>query len=170
MGAPKPQIERTERKSPPIISALLLGAVVLFLFITLLSRIFTGEIEAPKLKPKEDAKLQKRLKEIDEAEQYALLAKADGWYQCLHSGKPTYYLRTGEVWKYGVTTKGELGRYQTRFLLRNNVIYLVEFRGNIAECLKQEQIKLFFYPFLPENLARPPEMRLPRPPYNPIMR
>jgi hypothetical protein len=81
-----------------------------------------------------------------------------------------YYLKAGNVWKYGVTTKGERGRYAQKFFVENDVLYLVQFKGNIAECLKQEQIQLFMYPFLPENLTRLPEMRLPRPPYNPIMR
>jgi len=31
------------------------------------------------LDPKEEAKLQKRLKEMDDLEQYALVAKMDGW-------------------------------------------------------------------------------------------
>jgi hypothetical protein len=32
--------------------------------------------------------------------------------------------------------------------------------------LQEEQRKLFYYPYLPENLARPVPDRLPRPPYN----
>jgi len=31
------------------------------------------------LDPKEEAKLQKRLKEMDDSEQYTLVAKMDGW-------------------------------------------------------------------------------------------
>lgn len=55
-------------------------------------------------------------------------------------------------------------------MMKHNVIYVVEFKGNVAECLIQEQIKLFNYPYLPENLARLPENQLPRPPFNPIMK
>lgn len=123
-----------------------------------------------KLNPKEEEKLQKRLKEIDESEQYALCAIEDGWYPCLHSGQATYFLKAGEVWKYGVTSKGETGRYKDPFLFKNRVSYIRQFTGSFSECLKQEQIKLFHYPYLPENLARPPAERLPRPPYNSIMR
>jgi hypothetical protein len=92
-------------------------------------------------------------------------------YMCgLHSGRAMFYLHKGEVFKYGVTTKGEFGRYNTSFMIKHNVIYVVQFKGNLAECLSQEQVKLFNYPYLRENLARPVEDRLPRPPYNPIMK
>ncbi len=35
---------------------------------------------------------------------------------------------------------------------------------------EEEEIKLFNYRYLPENLARPPKEQLPRPPFNPVMR
>ena len=170
MGAEKPKSGKTSATTQK--SILPLGAVAtLLIALVIFTKVyFNGENEDPKLKPKEQAKLEKRLKEIDDSEQYALVAGVNGWYPCLHSGRTGYYLYTGEVWKYGVTSKGQFGRYTESFLFKNKVSYIVEFKGNIAECLKMEQIKLYNYPFLPENLARPPEERLPRPPYNPIMR
>lgn len=57
-----------------------------------------GHDETPALSPREEKKLQQRLKEIDDSEQYALLARANGWYPCLHSGRTTCYLLAGEVW------------------------------------------------------------------------
>ncbi|GEM_PF-382189 len=171
MGADRPQTKHRDTKSQSILPLLLLGGTILLFFGVLVFKIYnTGEYEAPKLSPEAQAKLEKRLKEIDDSEQYALLASMNGWYPCLHSGHSTYYLLAGEVWKYGVTSKGEFGRYRTNFLTQNKVSYLIEFKGTFSECLKQEQIKLYFYPFLPENLARPEAERLPRPPYNPIMR
>ncbi len=168
MGAERPQVRRANtRDQTP------LPIVFLWVFLLLIAAaIFPGEEknEAPGLKPKEKAKLDKRLREIDDSEQYALMATIDGWYPCLHSGRTTYYLLVGEVWKYGVTSKGKFGRYSKDFLLENNVSYVVEFKGNFSECLKQEQIKLFNYPYLPESLARPVVERLQRPPYNSIMR
>ena len=171
MGADKPRINK-ELCEPPISGRpLIIMAIAVLIAIALSTRLESGKSDASgQLNPKEEAKLQKRLKEIDDSEQYALVAKMDGWYPCLHSGKGACYLLAGEVWKYGVTSKGEFGRYSSMFISRNNVSYFIQFKGNMAECLKQEQIKLFNYPYLPENLARPPEERLPRPPYNPIMR
>ncbi|HOY07357.1 MAG TPA: hypothetical protein PLO67_18240 [Saprospiraceae bacterium] len=114
--------------------------------------------------------LQNHLDEADEAEQYALIALSDGWYTCVHSGFGTYFLKAGEVWKYGTTTKGEQGRYDYKFLRGNGVNYIVQFRGTLHECLKEEKKKIYMYPLLPENLARVEELRLIRPPYNPIRR
>lgn len=152
-------------------SFVVVTAIICLIAVALFKRInFSDEGEMPKLNPKEEERLQKRLKEIDDSEQYALVARTDGWYPCLHSRRPTYYLLVGEVWKYGVTSKGAVGRYKSDFFLENHVSYVVQFNGNLAECLKQEQIRLFSYPYLPENLARPPEERLSRPPYNAIMR
>ncbi len=171
MGAEPINKETQNSKPGPKPMMLVLSMLILFVSVVLALRVlFSSEEDAPKLSPKDNARLAKKLREIDDAEQYALIARYDGLYPCLHSGFQLYHLNTGNVWKYGVTTKGEKGRYSPQFLLKNDVIYQVQFKGNIAECLKQEQIRLFLYPLLPENLSRPPERRLPRPPYNSIMR
>ncbi|MCB0532007.1 MAG: hypothetical protein KDD14_07385 [Saprospiraceae bacterium] len=171
MGATKQVVEkpiiREKRPVPPPLIGLAIFVIVVLLFLKIgLEAAYT----APKLHPKEEGKLIKRLKEIDDSEQYVLVATVDGWYSCLHNGRTRYYLKTGEVWKYGVTSKGQFGRYSAAFLVKNRVSYLIQFKGTYSECLKQEQIKLYYYPFLPENLARAPAERLPRPPYNSVMR
>lgn len=171
MGAGKPDLRPTESHPTKPILLAVVRVVAIVMALALPAVIYLAQqSEFPALAPREEARLQKRLREIDDSEQYALIAKVDGWYLCLYSGRATCYLKKGEVWKYGVTSKGKYGRYTPDFLLDNRVAYLVEFKGNFAECLKQEQIKLFNYPYLPENLARLPADRLPRPPYNPIMR
>lgn len=170
-GSRKPQLKRDDTETRMSFLPLLLSAVIFVVAVVLfLKMTFDEESKLPKLSPQDEAKLQKRLKEIDDSEQYALVATTNGWYSCLHNGRTTCYLKIGEVWKYGVTSKGEFGRYTAAFLIKNKVFYIVQFKGNYSECLKQEQIRLFNYPNLPENLARPPTERLPRPPYNAIMR
>lgn len=170
MGA-KPPSEKTStslriRLAPfHMVMVVVMAIVALFKILDL-----NAAYDNPSLSPKEETKLKKRLKEIDDSEQYALVAEVNGFYPCLHSGRKTCYLIAGEVWKYGVTSKGEFGRYKQNFLLKNNVSYVVQFKGTFSDCLKQEQIRLFGYPYLAENLARPLEERLSRPPYNPIMR
>lgn len=42
--------------------------------------------------------------------------------------------------------------------------------GALNACYQAEQIQLFSYPILPENLARPEKDRLLRPPYNPVFK
>ena len=163
MGADRPQAGKPDTQTSTPLPLLLIAAAILLAAITLLPK--TG-FKIPELSPEEEAKLEKRLREIDEAQQYALIANDDGWYPCNHPGRTTFYLLAGEVWKYGTTTKGQFGRYRVNYLEEKNVFYVIQFRGTIAECLKEEQRKLFNYPYLPENLVRPEKDRLPRPPYN----
>jgi hypothetical protein len=174
MGNERPSLEKQKKKSPsPTLQATLIVGSAALLVVALVPRIgleWGRETVAPAPSPQAQTRLQQKLKEIDDSEQYALVATIDGPYACLHSGHTTCLLKPGEIWKYGVTSKGATGRYASAFLVRNRVSYIVQYKGTYSECLKQEQIKLFNYPFLPENLARLPADRLPRPPYNRIMR
>lgn len=119
--------------------------------------------------PREASLPDRRRSTPDDFEQYALTAGRNGWYPCLHSRRIQFYLKTGEVWKYGVGGSGVFGRFRATFLLKNKVSCIVQYRGSFAQCLRQEQLRLFGYRDLPENLARPPARQLPRPPYNPIV-
>jgi hypothetical protein len=167
MGAEQLNSKRVETKVKKPFPVLLTGIVfILVIAVSILRIYFSKIIETPTLSLQEEQKLQNRLKEIDESVQYALIANEEGWYPCNHAGRLTFYLFAGEVWKYGTTTKGVLGRYSIKFLEKNNVSFLIQFHGTIGECMKEEQRKLFYYPYLPENLARPVPDRLPRPPYN----
>lgn len=168
MGADKPQILKQEdTKTQKSYVLLFMGAAIVLVAIAIISKLsLSGEEETPQLNLKDQKKLEKRLKEIDNAEQYALIANENEWYPCNHSGRGTFYLLAGDVWKYGVTTKGQFGRYRLSYLEDVNVSYIIQFQGTIAECMKEEQRKLFHYPYLPENLARPVKNRLPRPPFN----
>ncbi|MEI6410005.1 MAG: hypothetical protein WCR52_11515 [Bacteroidota bacterium] len=172
MGAELPQPIKQLPKPKKKSSFLLLFISALMLIICALKwsdviEYFNGE---PRLTAKHQQQLKKKLDELEEAEQYALVAMTDGWYPWLHSNRALYYLHTGEVWKYGVTTKGERGRYTTEFLQDNGVLYIIQFKGSMTECLQEEQRKLFSYPLLPENLARLEIDRLLRPPYNPVLK
>ncbi len=172
MGAdnPRPTFPPPEPVKKAPLLAILAGS--LFLIVCALKwsdviEYFEGE---PRLIAKHQNQLEKKLNQLEDAEQYALVAMAEGWYPCLHSGRALYYLHTGEVWKYGVTAKGERGRYTTQFLQNNGVLYVIQFKGTMTECLQEEQRKLFSYPLLPENLARLELDRLLRPPYNPVLK
>ncbi|MBV6442484.1 MAG: hypothetical protein DYG98_22490 [Haliscomenobacteraceae bacterium CHB4] len=68
-----------------------------------------------RLKPKREAKRDKQIKNIDDAEQNVLLAIAPGYYECLHCPSKRIYLHTNEVWKYGVTNQGEKQRYTSQY-------------------------------------------------------
>ena len=172
MGAEKPQVPFSspapKTKSPWLF--VLAGALLLIVCALKWHDVVEYMDGEPQLTPKHQQQLQKKLKELNEAEQYALIATKEGSFPCLHSGHAVYHLHIGEVWKYGVTTKGERGRYTGQFLLDNSVSYVVQYVGKIGDCLQAEQTKLFSYPVLPENLARPEKDRLLRPPYNPVFK
>ncbi|WP_148270396.1 hypothetical protein [Haliscomenobacter hydrossis] len=121
-----------------------------------------GKLE---LAPKRKAKLKKELNEIDNAVQYALIARTAGEYPCLNCGnRKTIYLNVGDVWKYGTTRLGENGRYKSD-PIDDRLRFLPEFAGNYAECLKMEKIKIYNYVLLPENQKR--KSPIIRPPGNP---
>lgn len=167
MGADLHQSRLPEPQKKKLLPFVIGGAVLLVCALK-----WRGAVEyidgEPQLKQKHIQQLQKKLNELEEGEQYALIATTNGMYPCVHNGHPLYFLHVGEVWKYGTTIKGQRGRYSSQFFEENAVSYIVEFRGTMGECLQQEQIKLYSYPVLPENLARPEEMRLLRPPNNPV--
>lgn len=167
MGAAKPEVQRRNVKTRTSTPLPFIGVVLLLAVVALFQPVdSTEKNNAPELSPKDEAKLEKRLKEIDDAQQYALIANENGWYACNHPGRVAFYLLAGQVWKYGTTTKGQFGRYSVKYLEEINVSYVIQFQGTIGECLKEEQRKLFNYPYLPENLARTKIDRLSRPPYN----
>lgn len=126
MGAGKPDLNPTEPKPPKPNLRISVRATVVVLALSVALYV-AYQSEFPTLAPHEEARLQKRLKEIDDSEQYALVAAVNGWYPCLHSGRTTCFLFAGEVWKYGVTSKGSVGRYSVDFLKRYKVSYVVEF-------------------------------------------
>lgn len=118
------------------------------------------------LAPERAAKLAKELEELDEAEQYVLLATASRHYPCYScpGGQKTIYLHAGEVWRYGTTRKGEQGRYPDQDYGAPFLTYVPQFWGTLSDCIKQEKIKIYNYPLLPQAMAR--EIQLIRPPGN----
>ncbi len=113
-------------------------------------------------------KLERELEELEAAEQYVLFARRAGYFPCFNCpGKTQIFLNLGEVWKYGVTTKKETGRYK-QGLPDKRLAYLVQYQGPLQECLRREKIKIYYYATLPENLKRNPP--LIRPPGNKVDR
>ncbi len=118
----------------------------------------------PIIAPYRQAKLDKELDELENCEQYALLAARDGYYPCFNCpGKSTIFLYKNETWKYGVTRKGEKDRYGT-WHIDNHLLYVTQYTGTLQECIRQEKIKIYHYPTHPENVRRPAP--LIRPPGN----
>ncbi len=121
----------------------------------------------PELATWRKEKLKKELKDLDNAEQYALIVMKDGVYPCYNCKNDKIYLKKGEVWRYGVTIKTQKGRYKSG-LPEKGLMYVIQFRGTIRDCLVEEKIKIYNYPLLPENLNR--KEKIIRPPGNKVDR
>ena len=118
----------------------------------------------PDLAPWRKAKLEQELEELDSAEQYVLFVRIPGYYPCYSCfGEEEIFLNLGEIWKYGVTSKQEKGRYP-QGLPVYGLEYKIQYEGPTIECYKQEKIKIYYYALLPENLRRARPLK--RPPGN----
>ncbi len=96
--------------------------------------------DKPELAPWRKEKMERELQELDEAEQYVLIADLSGFFPCYSCvTKTEIFLNLGEVWRYGVTRKGEKGRYFKGMPVKN-LAYLTEFEGTLQECLREEKL------------------------------
>ena len=149
-------------------SLLLSGIVLTFI---LMSALKLGDYlewdasGAPQLSEKRQKKRNKALRELEDAEQYALIVEDPGYYPCFHCDSTHIFLYAKETWKFGSTVKKQNGRYPN-YRKPAGMSYQVQFEGNIFECKKQELMKIYDYPLLPENLKR--QKPLKRPPGNKI--
>ncbi len=110
----------------------------------------------------------------ENCEQYALVAVRSAWFPLLKWGEvvasDSILLNEGEIWKYGKTCLGELGRYpgqiyysDDKWLLdRRKIRYERQFIGSEKECLIEERKNIYNYPLLPECIKR--KRKLIRPP------
>ncbi len=119
-----------------------------------------------RLKKKRAEGLKKELAALEDAEQYVLLARVDGLYPCKRCPRGVVFLKRGEVWRYGVTRKGQKGRYTKEFLRLIQLEFVPMFSGALQACLAQEKVMIYNYPLLPENFSRSKENRLVYPPGN----
>lgn len=145
----------------------ILGGTTLLLFMALQwADVVEWADGSFRLKHKRAAAFEKQKNALENAEQYALVARTPGYYECLHCIAGVVFLNSLDVWKYGVTNQGEKARYTVEYLNSRNLLYVTQFRGDYLQCLMEEKRKLFYYPLLPENLVRPDSLKLLLPPGN----
>ena len=97
--------------------------------------------------------------------QYALIANSTMKRPCLRcpGGVDMVTVREGEIYKYGITTRG-VSRYSQSFISLLDLRFFIEYKGSYIECKEMEINKIVSYKFLPES--QKPEIRLIRPPGN----
>lgn len=162
------QIGQSPQKPKPSNQRRLIFTIISFILLFALSKkvpfLEKGEDGIFHLSKTRKAKFEKELNKLNEAEQYALEARQNGWYQCFSCSDTNFiFLLSSEIWKYGVTINGENGRYG-KVLPVPSLQYVVQFKGSLQECLEEEKRKIYNYAILPENLNR--QKPLIRPPGN----
>ena len=172
MVAPKNFVKSPKRRKKSIFPVLVLTILgigsILFLAYKGVGFIEFDKDGKPKISEARQQRLGRELEELNNAEQYALRVVVSGYYPCYNCGtNASLYMFTNEVWKYGVTTKKQEGRY-SEGLPVEGLYYDIQFRGTYQACLEEEKRKLFQYAILPENLKRNPPII--RPPGNKIDR
>lgn len=129
---------------------------------------YVNENGKPQLKQWRIDDIKARIKGLEQAEQYVLIAASDGTYECFHCPRGTSFLEKGMVWKYGITRQGASGRYENDWLNRMRLSYIIQFKGTYQDCLTEELRKIGLYPLHQDNLNRPILERMARPPGNKI--
>lgn len=108
------------------------------------------------LKDKRKDKLNDKVRRMREsAETYRLVARRNGYYQCLHCPNGTFYLYKGEIAKIGVTIQGEANRYKPQYLRRMNLEYITIYKGSVQKAKELEVVEIGKYPLSEENISRP---------------
>jgi len=115
---------------------------------------FKLSIERAEKKAREIERIESHSFQYHNCEQYALVARKNGWFPCYNCGtSDSIYLYKDEVWKYGKTCFGEQGRYPNGLPIEN-LRYEKQLDGTEKECLIAEKEKIYNYPNLPECLRR----------------
>lgn len=141
-------------------ATLLLGLVLSFFTIWAVKRGFDEVVEfdaegKPQLKEERITKLEEDIARVENCQQYALRAIHAGWFPCYSCVDTTWvFLQAGEVYRYGERCDRNDPRYSSEKLLAQNLDIFPEFRGDKKACYQEQQRKIYFYPLLPENLAR----------------
>lgn len=177
MQPPKPFYEIEEAKRPASRFPLLIVSLFLLMAWRGIDWLEGNPGEAPELSKKRREELRRRIADLDDdrAEQYALVARAAGWFPCYSCvGTDSIWLTTFQVWKYGSTRqktpydvngkRSNGGRYADKWLASYKLIYVRQYEGSVKDCQKEELRKIYNYAKLPENYMR--RVPLIRPPGN----
>ncbi len=87
---------------------------------------------------------------------YVLIATKNAYYSCNHCPTGNFFLKKGEVFRYGTTGNGQIGRGFNEGWLNTNLLdYVLVETGDLATIKAKEATLIGSYAILPENLRRP---------------
>lgn len=178
---------KRSQSQPPFIQYLpVLVLLVLVLFASKQFRKFedvTKERDGvTELHPERLKELREKQRELEEEYIcYKLVTNGPGMYECFNCETKKFFLRKGEVAKYG-TTLHPSTRYTQKELWQKNLSMIELDRGSLTRMRQLELELIYMYPLLEENLTRQtkeeytakiiegkrpyPRYRLARPPLN----
>lgn len=100
--------------------------------------------------------IEKKKSKYEAHELYMLVAANRGYFYCKHCPSGRFYLRTGEIYRYGTTGEGQHGRgYSQNWLNDHLLSYVVLMKSDIKTVKMAETTLIGNYVLLPENLNRP---------------
>ncbi|MEL6927089.1 MAG: hypothetical protein AAFO95_00470 [Cyanobacteria bacterium J06600_6] len=100
--------------------------------------------------------VEEKIEQHQTHELYALRAANDGQYACKHCQSAQFFLKAGEIYRYGTTGVGQEGRgYSEGWLARKRLTFVHIQYGDLATVKTEEALLIGHYVIHPENLARP---------------
>lgn len=109
-----------------------------------------------RLSEKWEKTILRKKKKIKKHRLYVLVATQNGYFDCPHSPTGKFYLKKGEIYRYGTTGETTVGRgYSETWLIKNNLTFKVIMEGDLATVTLAQTTLIGQYPLLPENMQRP---------------
>ena len=100
--------------------------------------------------------VERKVRKYERHDLYMLVAVRDGYFQCHHCPTGKFFLKKGEVYRYGTTGDGQIKRgYNEEWLYKNNLFYIHIFTGSITSVGIEQTVLIGSYALHFENMARP---------------
>lgn len=100
--------------------------------------------------------IEKKKEKIEKHDLYMLVAARDGYFICKHCPTGKFFLKDGEVYRYGTTGDGQQGRgYNREWLSNNGLGYIRLLTADLTTVKIAQTNYIGLYAILPENLNRP---------------
>lgn len=100
--------------------------------------------------------IERKLSKYEKHDLYALLAVNDGYFECKHCPTGKFFLKKGELYRYGTTGDGQNGRgYNEEWIYINKLFYIHLLSGDLTTVSIAQASFIGAYALLPQNLARP---------------
>lgn len=109
-----------------------------------------------RLSKKWERVISRKEEKIKKHRLYILMAIRNGYFDCSHSPTGKFYLKGGEIYRYGTTGETTVSRgYSETWLIKNNLTFKVIMESDLTTITLAQTTLIGQYPLLPENMQRP---------------